>query len=150
MSDVLCFCETQDMTATQLRCVLPIALGVVLLIGCDRSPVPLGSNYPAVTPERLNGSTSSHRTGQHDFEFTWTFNATSFVIEGRAIPTDLIAAMLGPDEKATKIEGAWEIRDGIIHFVVDTEDTEPARECSMRIYSTGPIRIESLEAQYVF
>ena len=138
------------MTAIQLRCVLPITLGVVLLLGCDRSPAPVGGSYPAVTPERLTGSTSSQRTGQHDFEFTWTFDATSFVIEGNAIPSDLITAMLGPDVKATKIEGAWEIRDGIIHFVVDTEDTEPARECSMRIYSTGPIRIESSAAQYVF
>ncbi len=138
------------MTAIQLRGVLPIAVGVVLLIGCGRSPVPVGGNYPAVTPERLTGSTSSQRTGQHHFDFTWTFDATSFVIEGSAIPTDLITVMLGPDEKAAKIEGTWEIRDGVIHFFVDTKDAEPARDCSMRIYSTGPIRIESSEAQYVF
>ncbi|MDA7873765.1 hypothetical protein N9B17_01245 [Rhodopirellula sp.] len=138
------------MTAIQLRCVLPITLGVVLLLGCDCSLAPDGGSYRAVTPEKLTGSTSSQRTGQHDFEFTWTFDATSFVIEGNAIPSDLITAMLGPDVKATKIEGAWEIRDGIICFVVGTEDKVPARECSMRIYSTGPIRIESSEAQYVF
>lgn len=138
------------MKAIQLRCVLPIALVVVLLFGCNRSPIPVGGNYPAVTPQRLTGSTSSHRTGQHDFDFTWTFDATSFVIEGSALPTDLITAMLGPDDKATKIEGTWEIRDGIIHFFVNTKDAKPGSNCSMRIYSTGPIRIETSEAQYVF
>ena len=138
------------MTAIRRRCVLPIALGVGLLIGCGRSPVPVGGNYPAVTPERLAGSTSSPRTGQHDFDFSWTFDATSFVIEGNAIPADLMTAMLGSDETVAKIEGAWEIRDGIIHFSVNMEDGGPARECSMRIYSTGPIRIETSEAQYVF
>ncbi|MEY4568122.1 MAG: hypothetical protein RLY14_3092 [Planctomycetota bacterium] len=138
------------MTPIQLQCVLSIALSVALLFGCARSPGPVGGNYPAVTPERLTGSTSSHRTGQHDFDFTWTFDATSFVIEGNAIPTDLIATMLGPDEQATKIEGTWEIQDEIIRFFVNTKSSEQARECSMPIYSTGPIRIETSEAQYVF
>jgi hypothetical protein len=122
----------------------------VLLIRCTRAPAPIGGDYPAVTAERLAGSTSSQRTGQHDFDFTWSFAASSFVNEGIAIPTDLIAAMLGPDEKASSIEGTWEIRDGIIHFFVTTKDAEQARDCSMRIYSTGPIRIETSEAQYVF
>jgi hypothetical protein len=143
------------MTAIQLRCLLLVTAVLVLLSGCNHSqplltPTQDGSSYPAVTPERLTGSTSSRRTGQHDFEFAWSFDATSFSIEGNAIPPDLITAMLGSGVKATKIEGAWEIRDGIIHFFVDSNSTGPARECSMKIYSAGSIRIESSEAQYVF
>jgi hypothetical protein len=140
------------MTAIHSRFILPAALVVILCVGCDSAippPTP-GGYYPPVTPERLAGSTTSQRTGQDDFEFEWSFGETLFVIEGSAIPTDLMSAMLGPDVSATKIEGKWEIRDGTIHFFVDTEISDSVRECSMSIYSTGPIRIESSAAQYVF
>ena len=140
------------MTAIRHRFVLPVTVVAILCVGCGRAnrPAQVGGSYPPVTPERLAGSSSSHRTGHDDFEFTWSFDATSFVIEGSAIPTDLISAMLGPDVSATEIQGKWEIRDGTIHFFVDTGDTDSVKECSMPIYSTGPIRIESSAAQYVF
>jgi hypothetical protein len=148
--NVLSLLKIHIMATNYFGFFLPITFGVALLIGCDRSAVSVGGGYPAVTPARLAGLTSSFRTGQHDFKFSWTFDTTSFVIEGSNIPPDLIVAMLGPGMTTAKIEGAWEIRDGVIHFFVDKEDSNSANECAMRIYCTGPIRIETPDAQYVF
>jgi len=136
----------------QRRSVLPIAIAAIVCLGCSSAvPTPIpGDSYPPVTAEQLAGSRSSHRTGQDKFEFTWSFDETSFLIEGMAIPTDLISAMLGHDIAVAKIQGKWEIRDGTIHFFVDAGDSGSGRECSMPIYRTGPIRIESSAAQYVF
>lgn len=151
---VLCFEEIK--TFMRMRCAVLVAASVGLLFGCTREsaapPIQVGRDYPAVTPERLAGLTSSQRTGKHHFEFTWSFDATSFVIEGPAIPTDLIFNMSGSDMELTKIEGEWDIQGDIINLFVNSgvEDSEPARKCSMRIYSTGPVRIENSEAQYVF
>ena len=93
----------------------------------------------------------SHRTGAEDFDFTWTFEDDRFVIDGAEIPPDLIAAMLGPDVSTTRIEGTWRIHDEQIEFVVnDDQGNATARKCSLPIYFTGVIRIETPEAQYVF
>ena len=124
----------------------------IVLVGCDAGkPSQTGGNYPPVTTAQLTRAEFSHRTGREDFDFDWTFQANIFVIAGSEIPPDLLAAMLGPDASAERIEGTWKIRDGRIHFVVKPGDAEHSvRESSLPIYFTGVIRIETQDAQYVF
>ena len=73
------------------------------------------------------------------------------MIEGASIPPDLVIALLGPDASPSRIDGTWQIRDGTIDFLVNLgRANDKQRKCSLPIYSTGVIRIETPEAQYVF
>jgi hypothetical protein len=122
----------------------------ITLVGCDAGkPIRIGGNYSPVTAEKLVRAEFSHRTGSEDFDFDWSFQPETFVITGDTIPPDLLTAMLGPEASGKRIEGTWKIRDGRIFFGVKTGEGN-VRECSLPIYSTGVIRIETQEAQYVF
>ncbi len=123
---------------------------VLVAIGCEARQLPkTGGSYPPVTAENLLKSKFSHRTGQQKFDFDWTFHENGFAIDGVSIPPDLLELMLGPNSQLQKITGSWEIRDQTIHFVVEQPDGQ-SRECSMPIFSSGVIRIQSPQAQYVF
>lgn len=132
--------------------VCAVQIGMVI-VGCgsvSEPPVEVGGNYPPVTEKQLRQTEFSHRTGGEDFEFTWSFEDDRFVIKGNEIPTDLITAILGPDASATRIEGTWHIHNSTIDFTLDDDDSGTARKCSLPIYFTGVIRIETPKAQYVF
>ncbi len=136
-----------------LLIICAVHVGMVIL-GCEsvsEPPVELGGNYPRVTEKQLRQADFSHRTGGKEFEFTWSFMDDRFVIEGRGIPSDLIAVMLGPSASATRIEGGWQIHDGTIEFNLDDDDDGgTGKKCSLPIFFTGVIRIETPQAQYVF
>jgi hypothetical protein len=136
----------------RIAILIPAFAAALILVGCDiGTRKKTGGNYSPVTAEHLARAKFSHRTGSQDFDFDWTFQAGTFVIEGAGIPPDLMSAMLGPDSSVERIEGTWQIRDGRIFFVVKAGDAEGStRECSLPIYSTGVIRIETQDAQYVF
>ncbi len=133
--------------------ICAVQVGMVI-VGCgsvSEPPVEVGGNYPPVTEKQLRQTEFSHRTGGEDFEFTWSFEDDRFVIEGNEIPSDLITAILGPDASTTRIEGTWQIHDGTIDFALDDDDDSgTAGKCSLPIYFTGVIRIETPKAQYVF
>lgn len=128
--------------------------GGVALCGCatqSTPPTQTGGNYPPVTPEQLRRAEFSHRTGGADISFSWSFDRDTFAIEGSDIPPDLATALLGPNTSASRIEGTWQIHDGTIEFLVTTGDADDVqRKCSLPIYFTGVIRIETPAAQYVF
>ena len=100
-----------------------------------------------VTPSSLAGKTSSHRTGQHDFQFSWKFDATKFEISGDSIPNDLLKDF-GYGDQVGKIAGQWKIENRFIHLTTDVNGE--TTNCEMKIFSTGPIRIQSSDAQYLF
>ena len=55
-----------------------------------------------------------------------------------------------PPVTASRIEGTWRIRAGMIEFTTSIAGSdEKVRTCSFPIYSTGVIRIETPAAQYV-
>lgn len=127
-------------------------LGGLLLAGCGRTPPPPpGSGYSPVTGENLLASPFSHRTGQERFEFTWIFEPGRFVIEGERIPPDLTDALLGAGQVATRVEGKWSIHNGLIQLRVPATDLSAGeRGVEWPIFSTGVIRIQTPDAQYVF
>ena len=131
---------------------LVLAMAVAAsLSACDyRSKTPTGGSYPPVTAEKLLSATFSHRTGQDHFQFRWKFDADQFVIEGEQIPPDLTDALLGPNQTAKKISGKWKIQNDRIYFEVPAGEDQPPIQCDMSIFSSGVIRIQSSDAQYVF
>ena len=132
--------------------LLTITIGLALS-GCESAaepPIQLGGNYAPVTAEQLRQTEFSHRTGAEEFSFDWTFERDTFLIEGD-VPPDLIAAMLGSNASASRIDGTWQIRNGTIDFLVNIGGADNKQhKCSLPIYFTGVIRIETPEAQYVF
>ena len=111
----------------------------------------VGGNYPPVTAKQLLKAKYSHRTGTAKYDFDWKFKQDQFLIEGKAIPQDLLDLFLGEGKTATRIAGTWSISDGMIRFVVKTGAKEAnKRKCKLPIYFTGVIRIETKKAQYVF
>ncbi len=132
---------------------IAIVFAVAMFLGCESKPPRFtGGDYPPVTKEQLTGSVLSLRTGRQKFDFSWTFEANSFVVEGPEIPPDLVAALLSPNAAVSRIEGTWEIRDETIYFYVETGEAESMsiREAFLPIFFTGVIRIQTSEAQYVF
>ena len=110
-----------------------------------------GTGYGAVTAEQLRRTPFSHRTGGEDFDFDWSFDGDTFVIEGQQIPADLTNALLGPGVTAPRIEGRWEISNETIVLTPKLDGgKQDAKPCSFPIYFTGVIRIETEAAQYVF
>ena len=122
-----------------------------ILFGCDyeHAPDPVtGSGYAPVTESELIKATYSHRTGRKKYEFTWVFESERFAIEGPEIPQDLALALLDSEEPVDHITGTWQIKDEIITFVTETDGE--LHECSLRVFFTGVIRIQTDAAQYVF
>ena len=135
------------------RVKIAIVLSVAIFLGCESKPPRVtGGNYSPVTKEQLTGSDLALRTGRQKFDFSWTFETNRFVVEGPEIPPDLVATLLSPNAAVSRIEGPWEIRDEAIYFYVETGEAESMsiRESSLPIFSTGVIRIQTSEAQYVF
>lgn len=128
---------------------------LVMQVGCFQNRTGnLGGNYPAVTAADVDGIESTHRTGMHNFDFRWTFTSDQFLIEGPDIPTDLIIDLVGKpqgeeyESEITQINGAWHLFDDNICLSIG--DGEEEREVKLPIFFTGPLRIQSSEAQYVF
>lgn len=129
-----------------------VVLGVCISACSPR--VPTGSGYPPVSKEMLIGTTYSHRTGREDWNLTWTFSETEFVIKavGESLPPDLVEAIAGTQQAAKQLNGTWDLLDEslLISKVKIDEETEVAGERSTRIFFTGVIRVQTLGAQYVF
>lgn len=140
-----------DSISRVLICVLMVALGFTVAGCAAKIQPPVGGNYAPVTAEQLRRAKFSHRTGREKFDFDWSFEGDTFLIQGNEIPTDLTDVMLEPGITAQRIEGVWHIRDGTIEFTTSIDGSnEKGRTCSLPIYFTGVIRIETPAAQYVF
>ena len=146
--------RTAQMSSKSMLYALSLsALALICYSGCGESltaqtvrKTQIGGES-LVAPSSLTGKTSSHRTGQHDFQFSWKFDATNFEISGDSIPTDLLKD-LGYGDQVGKITGQWKIENSIIHLTTDVNGE--TTDCEMKIFATGPIRIQSSDAQYVF
>ena len=106
----------------------------------------VGGTSP-VAPSSLVGKTTSHRTGQHDYQFCWKFDASNFEISGNSITDDLLKD-LGCGEQIGKITGKWKVEKESILLATDVNGE--TIKWKMKIFTTGPIRIQSNAAQYVF
>lgn len=129
-------------------------LGVAFQAGCD-APVPVGGGYSPVTAAEIAGMSTSHRTGMHQFEFNWAFDANRFLLEGDNLPDDLVVELLGltySDEsgsKVNRVEGTWVLLNEQELRLTTTSPTQ-TEGIKLRIFRTGPIRIQTGKAQYVF
>ena len=127
--------------------ILASFLIVFLIQGCNRTTSNSLGTYPTVQANDLVGRSTSQRTGQHDYNFLWSFDSESFKIDGTSIPKDLIQD-LAIDDTASTISGTWELEDDTI--ILTTRNNGKSSETKMKIFATGPIRIQSTGAQYVF
>ena len=141
------------LSKSMLNALFLSALALICCSGCGESTTAQTARETQiggeslVSPSSLSGKTSSHRTGQHDFQFSWKFDATNFEIFGDSIPTDLLKD-LGYAGQVGKITGQWKIENRIIHLTTDVNGE--TKNCEMKIFATGPTRIQSSDAQYVF
>ena len=139
-------------------CGLALLLLTIVLgsTGCGsglQKDAPNGSpeSYGSVTGEQLSGTRCSYVPEHHDFDFVWSFGSDTFLVKGDEIAPDLLETLLGPGATAKRIEGTWSIDHGKIELVVESGDkNQKARKPKLPIYSTGVIRIETAQRQYVF
>jgi len=72
------------------------ALALICFWGCGNSTTHQAINSSQirgkspVQASALIGETTSQRTGQHDYQFSWKFDAENFEITGDSIPEDLL------------------------------------------------------------
>ncbi len=130
------------------------AVVTVLSFTACSPPIPTGSGYPPVIKEMLIDAEYSHRTGGEDWELTWSFSETEFVITATDdfLPPDLVETVTGNQQQAKQLNGTWDLQDEVLlisNVMIDNE-TEVVGERSARIFPTGVIRIQTSDAQYVF
>ena len=132
-----------------LSSVLLVSLAFLAInfSGCNRTKTARIGYKKTVSASELAGKSSTQRTGQHSYEFSWTFSDDQFKIIGDAIPGDLLDDLC-EGHATEEISGQWRIVDGSLLLELDTENG--TKECQMEIFATGPIRIQSSAAQYVF
>ena len=126
---------------------LLILLTCFCLPGCEARQA-TGQGYSAVVATDLEGRSSSHRTGLHNFDYCWSFDGDEFLIEGPSIPEDLILEIVGESDVDDKIQGSWQIDADWITLTVD--DADGRHISRFKIFNTGVIRIQTKDAQYVF
>jgi hypothetical protein len=130
------------------------AVATVLSITACSPPLPTCSGYPPISKEMLIDAEYSHRTGGEDWELTWTFSETEFVITATDdfLPPDLVETVTGNQQQTKQLNGTWDLQDEVLlisNVMIDNE-TEVIGERSARIFPTGVIRIQTSGAQYVF
>lgn len=129
------------------------AFALLCLAGCGDSMTlhatqssQIGGKMP-VRATALIGQQTSQRTGQHGYQFRWKFDVENFEITGDSIPEDLLKDLCN-GQPVEEIVGTWKIEND--HIILTTEANGETKNCQMEIFSTGPIRIQSTAAQYVF
>ena len=132
---------------------LTAAMVVTCIAACS-PPTPTGSGYPPVSKKMLIGAEYNHRTGREDWELTWTFSESGFVItaDGDSLPPDLVESVTGKQQLAKQLNGTWDLQDEalLISNVKIDDEADVAGKRSTRIFPTGVIRIQTSDAQYVF
>jgi hypothetical protein len=143
--------------------VLPSALVAVLVVAAcadsqqqatSNAPIP-GEPTPA-TAKDLVGTHVCRATGGSDAKFRWQFGDAGFTIsrEGGPIPPEVLAAVAGTRDEATRIDGNWRV-DGrslvLSGLRVHSDDrlVATAPDVTLAPFCTPVVRIEFGETQYV-
>ena len=112
------------------------------------SAQPRGADEP-VTRDRLAGA----RLTAIDKSHSWTFTQKTFVLASgkKNIPADLVKALLGPDRKASRIEGKWDLRPGVLTLSAISADGKQAqKDAKLKVEPAGLIRVNIGKEQYNF
>ena len=143
--------------------VLPSALVAVLVVAAcadsqqqttSNAPIP-GDPTPA-TAKDLLGTHICRATGGSDAKFRWEFGDAGFTIsrEGGPIPSEVVEAVAGTKDDATRIDGDWKV-DGpslaLSGLRVHSDDrlVAPAPDVTLAPFCTPVVRIEFGATQYV-
>ena len=143
-----------DRSKVRYEVQLVTSVMVICMAACSPPGPPAGSGYRPISKSMLIGAEYSHRTSREDWNLTWTFSETEFVITATkgSLPPDLVEAITGMQQNAKHITATWGLHDEtlLISNVKIGDETEVAGERTVRIFFTGVIRVQTTGAQYVF
>lgn len=102
-------------------------------------------------PERLKGSQLTPI--RKDQNWSFTFLDESFVLESgkEPLPSDLQVAFLGPDQKASTIEGKWRLEEGnrvLVFSAIQANGKKRSGEVKLAIEPAGVLRVNMGDYQY--
>jgi len=133
---------------TLVRSAVSLAFVSAVSMGLAQEPLP-GGDAP-ITRARLAGA----RLESIDTSHSWAFKEKGFVLASgtkKDIPADLLKALLGPERKARRIEGQWDMdeEEGVLILTaISADGKQGQKEVRLKIGPAGPVRANVGKEQY--